>query len=67
MPESPPGHSPRERYSLYLDFDGTFAPLSLASDRPIAMACFRLVTRFPLLPLFNVPSLRLCIARFTDF
>jgi hypothetical protein len=29
------------------------------------MACLRLVTRFPDLPLRNVPLLRSCIARFT--
>jgi hypothetical protein len=54
--------------SCHLDFDleGTFAPFFLASERPMAMACFRLVTRFPLVPLFKVPFLRLCIARLTD-
>jgi hypothetical protein len=35
-------------------FLGTFAPFSLASESPIAIACFRLLT-FPPLPLFNVP------------
>jgi hypothetical protein len=34
--------------------DGTFAPLLLASLRPIAMACLRLVTLRPEL-LFSVP------------
>jgi len=37
------------------DFLGTFSPLSLASDNPIAIACFRDVTFFPLRPLFNLP------------
>jgi hypothetical protein len=46
------------------DFRGTFAPFSLASLRPIAIACFRLFTRPPE-PLFNVPFLRRCIADFT--
>lgn len=32
---------------------GTLAPAFLASERPIAMACFGLVTFFPLLPDFN--------------
>src|ERR1051325_6295575 len=32
----------------------------------MAMACCLLLTRVPLLPLFNVPSLSLCIARLTD-
>lgn len=37
-------------------FLGTFAPSSLASDNPIAIACLGLVTFFPLLPLFNLPD-----------
>jgi hypothetical protein len=36
-------------------FRGTFAPFSRASDRPIAIACLRLVTFFPLRPLLSVP------------
>jgi hypothetical protein len=43
---------------------GTFAPSSRASDRPMAMACLRLVTLRPE-PLFSVPDFRLCIARLT--
>lgn len=49
-------------YLLFLDPEeeffllGTFAPSSRASERPIAMACFGLVTFLPLRPLFNVPS-----------
>src|SRR5258705_3522153 len=46
-------------------FFGTFAPASLASDRPIAIACLRLVTRLPERPLFKVPLLRSRIARST--
>lgn len=34
---------------------GTFSPFSLASDKPIAMACLRLVTFLPLRPLRSVP------------
>jgi hypothetical protein len=34
---------------------GTFAPFSRASDNPIAIACLRLVTFFPLRPLLSVP------------
>jgi hypothetical protein len=34
---------------------GTFAPFSRASDNPIAIACFLLVTFFPPLPERNVP------------
>ena len=48
-------------------FRGTFAPDFRASDSPIAIACLRLLTRFPPLPLFKVPRLRSCIARLTFF
>jgi hypothetical protein len=44
---------------------GTFAPALRASDNPIAMACFRLVTFFLDRPLRNVPSFISCIARST--
>src|SRR5712691_8024326 len=50
---------------LELFFFGTFAPASRASERPMAIACLRLVTRRPERPLFNVPRLRSCIARST--
>src|SRR5690606_36904289 len=46
-------------------FFGTFAPERRASDRPIAIACLRLVTFLPERPLFNVPRLRSRIARAT--
>src|SRR5262245_49429678 len=46
---------------------GTFAPLSRASDRPMAMACLRLFTVRPLRPLFSVPRLRRRIADSTVF
>src|SRR4030095_8432974 len=52
--------------SLYFDFRGTFAPFLRASDSPMAIACLRLRTRFPL-PLFSVPDLRRCIADLTAF
>src|SRR5215212_5710970 len=42
---------------------GTFFPSRLASDRPIAIACFRLVTFLPDPPLLNVPAFRFFIAR----
>jgi hypothetical protein len=48
-------------------FLGTLAPFRRASDKPIAIACLRLLTRLPLLPLVNVPFFRLCNVRFTDF
>jgi hypothetical protein len=37
---------------------GTFAPSLRASERPIAIACLRLVTFLPERPLRNVPRLR---------
>src|SRR6187549_1880380 len=37
---------------------GTFAPARRASDRPMAMACLRLVTFLPERPLRRVPRLR---------
>jgi|SRR5215471_12937641 len=46
-------------------FFGTFCPAALASERPIAIACFRLFTFRPERPLFNVPRLRSRIARAT--
>lgn len=45
---------------------GTFLPLLRASDKPMAIACLRLVTVFPLLPDFNLPRLNACISRFTS-
>jgi hypothetical protein len=50
----------------HFDLLGTLAPFSRASDSPIAIACFRLVTRLPL-PLFSVPRLRRRIADLTAF
>jgi hypothetical protein len=49
----------------YLDFlRGTLAPFLRASERPIAMACLRLLTLppLPLLPDLSVPCLRLRMA-----
>jgi hypothetical protein len=40
-------------------FDGTLPPSRRASDRPIAIACFRLFTFWPD-PLFSVPRFSLC-------
>jgi hypothetical protein len=45
---------------------GTFFPLLRASESPIAIACLRLLTFLPLLPLLSVPRLRLRIARSTS-
>jgi hypothetical protein len=44
-------------------FFGTFLPLAQASDNPIAIACFLLVT---VLPLLRVHDSRRSIARFTS-
>jgi hypothetical protein len=44
-------------------FFGTFLPSALASERPIAIACLRLLTLRPDRPLFRVPALRFFIAR----
>ena len=49
------------------DFFGTLAPSLRASDNPIAMACFRLVTFLPLRPLFSVPLFFSRIVRATFF
>jgi hypothetical protein len=45
-------------------FFGTFAPFLRASDNPMAIACFRLVTFFPE-PLLSVPRFFRFIALFT--
>jgi hypothetical protein len=45
--------------------DGTLPPSRRASERPIAIACFLLVTFLPEPPLFSVPCFRSCIARST--
>jgi hypothetical protein len=44
------------------DRAGTFAPFFRASERPIAIACLRLLTVRPLRPLSSVPCLRRRIA-----
>src|SRR5689334_6871137 len=44
---------------------GTFAPFFRASLRPMAMACLRLVTFFPLRPERSVPAFSLCKALWT--
>jgi hypothetical protein len=43
-------------------FRGTFPPSFRASDNPIAIACFLLVTFLPDRPLLSVPSFLSCIA-----
>ena len=62
---------PAARYKRFFRddflFRGTFAPFFRASDRPIAIACFRLLTFPPLPPLpdLSVPLFRRCIALLT--
>jgi hypothetical protein len=51
---------------LPVRFRGTLAPFFLASDKPIAIACLRLVTFLPL-PDLRVPFLRRRIALPTRF
>jgi len=46
---------------------GTFAPFWRASDSPIAIACLRLFTVFPLRPDLSVPFFRRRIALSTRF
>jgi hypothetical protein len=50
-------------FLFFVVFFGTFFPSALASDRPIAIACLRLLTFRPDRPLFSVPALRFFIAR----
>jgi len=52
-------------FRFFAAFFGTLFPAALASDRPIAIACFRLLTLRPERPLFRVPALRFFIARST--
>jgi hypothetical protein len=58
-------HREFDAYFFFAFFRGTFPPARRASDNPIAMACFRLVTFFPERPLFKVPLLRSRIALLT--
>jgi hypothetical protein len=44
---------------------GTLPPSLRASDSPIAIACFLLLTVLPERPLLSLPRLRSCIALFT--
>jgi hypothetical protein len=51
----------------YADLRGTFAPSRRASERPIAIACLRLLTFLPEPPDLSVPAFILWTARFTLF
>src|SRR5688572_22149649 len=46
------------RLRLLLEREGTLPPARLASESPMAMACLRLVTFLPVLPLRSVPRFR---------
>jgi hypothetical protein len=50
---------------LEAGFFGTLAPLRRASDNPMAIACFLLLTFLPERPLFSCPCLNSCIDRLT--
>jgi hypothetical protein len=52
-----------ELFLFFEVFFGTFLPSALASERPMAIACLRLLTLRPERPLFRVPALRFFIAR----
>jgi hypothetical protein len=66
LTKNPPRARQERRYGQRQDFFfGTLAPLLRASDRPIAIACLRLVTFLPERPLFSVPALRFFMARLT--
>jgi hypothetical protein len=60
-----PNQKAQNHFFLVFFLRGTFPPARRASDNPIAMACFRLVTFFPERPLRRVPLLRSRIARLT--
>jgi hypothetical protein len=56
-----------DRATDYLFLVGTLAPRLRACDRPIAIACLRLVTFFPDRPERSEPRFRSCIALPTLF
>ena len=52
--------------ALFLSGGGAFLPSARASDRPIAIACFGLVTFFPLRPDLSLPFFIAFISRSTS-
>ena len=60
-------HPTRDDPYFFDRFFGTLAPFLRASERPIAIACFLLLTFLPDLPLLSVPALRFFMARPTFF
>src|SRR5215469_15867486 len=68
MPRPSPRQAVRPRYfffARFFAFFGTLAPFLRASERPIAIACLRLLTLRFERPLRSVPALRFFIARST--
>src|SRR5262245_29981989 len=65
MTACPGADTPQPSHEAFFFSFGTRAPLLRASDRPIAIACLRLVTFLPERPLRNVPALRFFMARLT--
>ena len=55
-----------DRLDYLFGAGGTFFPSLRASDNPIAIACFRLVTFLPLRPLFSLPCFIAFISRSTS-
>jgi hypothetical protein len=66
LPTRPP-RIDTQANQLRADFRGTFAPDLRASDKPIAIACFRLLTFCPDRPECSFPCFISCIARSTIF
>jgi len=60
--EDDPERADQER----LFWAGTLAPFLRASESPMATACLRLRTVFPLRPLFSLPFFIFSIALLTD-
>ena len=58
-------HGTAHFFFRLLFFCGTFAPPRRASDKPMAIACFRVLTVIPARPRVSFPRLRSCIAFFT--
>ena len=56
-----------DRLDYLFGAGGTFFPSLRASDNPIAIACFRLVTFLPLRPLFSLPCFMAFISRSTSW
>ncbi len=56
----------RAEADFFLERGGTLAPFLRASESPIASACLRLRTVFPLRPLFSLPRFIFFIACSTD-